>query len=117
MSNKCTAYHNTINYLGKPGVCWGTKEIEPCFCEGDMSKCDFYENLRKAAAPKITNGYRLRAMSNYELAEFLTEIMDNCFALGHFNRYECNKNCPMYNCCNNQKFDNVEDWLGQEVKE
>ena len=116
MIEKCTSYHDNINYLGKPGVCWGTKEIEPCFCEGDMRKCDFYENVRKAATPKMTNGDKLRAMSDYELAEFLAKIMTNCYVAAYF-RYDCDLDCPMYNCCNNQKSDNIEDWLGQEVEE
>lgn len=27
----------------------GTKEVEPCSCGGDKSKCDFYPEKRKAA--------------------------------------------------------------------
>ena len=31
------------------GVCLGTKEIDRCGCDGDESKCDFYQEKRKAA--------------------------------------------------------------------
>ena len=31
------------------GVCFGTKEVDHCSCDGDLSKCDFYENARRAA--------------------------------------------------------------------
>ena len=29
------------------GVCFGTKEVDYCSCDGDRSKCDFYENVRQ----------------------------------------------------------------------
>lgn len=44
---KCDCYHADKNYLGRIGVCWGTKEMEPCSCGGDKSKCDFYPELRE----------------------------------------------------------------------
>ena len=43
----CKCYHAERNFLGKTGVCWGTKECEACSCDGDESRCDFYEDLRK----------------------------------------------------------------------
>lgn len=38
----CECYHDDINFIGERGVCWGTKEKEPCRCGGDETKCDFY---------------------------------------------------------------------------
>ena len=35
------------------GVCLGTKEVDHCSCDGDLSKCDFYENARLAAQRSI----------------------------------------------------------------
>ena len=35
----CDAYKNG-RYLG-------TKEVDPCNCDGDKVKCSFYENVRK----------------------------------------------------------------------
>ncbi|MBO7731592.1 MAG: DUF551 domain-containing protein [Methanobrevibacter sp.] len=51
----CKCYHAERNFLGKIGVCWGTKECEACLCGGDESKCDFYEYKRKNATPNTTN--------------------------------------------------------------
>ena len=31
----------------------GTKEVDYCSCDGDRSKCDFYENVRLAAQRSI----------------------------------------------------------------
>lgn len=31
------------------GACFGTKDVDYCSCDGDRSKCDFYENVRKEA--------------------------------------------------------------------
>ena len=38
----CKSYHAEKNFLGKVGVCYGTKEKEPCSCKGDKNKCDYY---------------------------------------------------------------------------
>lgn len=42
--HKCSGYIHSY-YDGKPH-CLGTKEIEECSCDGDMRKCDFYEELK-----------------------------------------------------------------------
>lgn len=100
----CSCYHNDINFIGERGVCWGTKEKEPCRCGGDETKCDFYpkraaivlskdkafefkldgetsqiqviKNMKKyglaVMSPK-TNADRIRAMSDDELARFITD--------------------------------------------
>lgn len=118
MSNKCTAYHDDINFLGKPGICWGTKEMESCSCGGDKRKCDFYDYVRQEATPKMTNGDVIRSKSDYDLADFLAAILDNCYHLGTTHPMRnCNKDCPMYNCCNNTKLNNIEEWLNQEVED
>ena len=31
------------------GLCFGTKEIEHCSCNGDETKCDFYPKVRQKA--------------------------------------------------------------------
>lgn len=64
----CKCYHAERNFLGKIGVCWGTKECEACSCGGDESKCDFYEDKRKKVIPKTTNADRVRSMTDEELA-------------------------------------------------
>lgn len=37
----CDAYHD--------GFCWGTKEIDPCSCDGDRTKCSFYPDVLEKA--------------------------------------------------------------------
>ena len=41
----CDSY---TTYSGE-SRCLGTKEVEPCSCGGDESKCDFYPEKRKVA--------------------------------------------------------------------
>jgi hypothetical protein len=43
----CLCYHDEQNFLHERGVCYGTKEKEPCFCGGNPAKCDFYEEVRE----------------------------------------------------------------------
>lgn len=59
----------------------------------------------------MTNADKIRQMSDEELADFLTAIMDCCGSGA------CGTYCPMWNCCNDQPSDNVEDWLKQEVSD
>ena len=63
--DKCNCFHveNRNRYTYHPitgcqivhnievGVCWGTKEIEECFCGGDAAKCDFYQQKRSSVQP------------------------------------------------------------------
>ena len=39
-SGVCDCWHIS-KYTNKP-ECWGTKERDLCWCNGDKSKCDFY---------------------------------------------------------------------------
>ena len=68
MGDKCKSYHTqdvtkfTYNrftgdcdgsYTVQEGRCWGTKECEPCNCDGNRYKCDFYPEVReKGNEPK-----------------------------------------------------------------
>ena len=61
--NSCGCYHKQRKrrytfdmFTGQPighsvdvGVCWGTKERDECSCGGDMSKCNFYKEVRQKA--------------------------------------------------------------------
>lgn len=48
---KCDCYYEYPDgykgMYGNRGVCYGTKECDPCSCGGDKSKCDFYPERRK----------------------------------------------------------------------
>lgn len=60
---KCTSYHTKQDrkytyhpITGRPighnievGVCFGTREVDQCSCEGDMARCDFYPEVRERA--------------------------------------------------------------------
>ena len=43
---KCDCYHDDMTCIGTHGVCWGTREKDPCYCEGNPKKCTFYPELR-----------------------------------------------------------------------
>ena len=57
----------------------------------------------------MTNGDKIRAMSDEELADFLGGIADNC------NYITCD-NCPMYDACVDVPI-SMQKWLKQEVNE
>lgn len=99
----CKCYHTERNFLGKIGVCLGTKECEACSCGGDERKCDFYDYVRKRATPKTTNADRVRAMTDEELAQLLRD-------------YECNR-CDWCGLCDEEDKCEKEilDWLKQEA--
>lgn len=69
MGNKCDCYRieskrkYTYNPINREldrhditvGVCWETKEIDECRCEGDRTKCDFYPEVREKALSEQEN--------------------------------------------------------------
>lgn len=71
--NICSCYHDEQNFLHERGVCYGTKEKEPCSCGGNPVKCDFYEGVREKYIYR-TNADRIRAMNDEELADKFEEI-------------------------------------------
>lgn len=80
----CKCYHAERNFIGKIGVCWGTKECEACSCGGDEAKCDFYDYVRERAkilSQKPTNADRLRAMTDEELAEWINDVTTNALSV------------------------------------
>ena len=64
---KCTSYHKKQErrytyhpITGQPigrdvevGVCFGTKEVDQCSCDGDERRCDFYPEVRQRAMQKM----------------------------------------------------------------
>lgn len=69
----CLCYHDEQNFLHERGVCYGTKEKEPCSCGGNPVKCDFYEEVREKYIHR-TNADRIRTMTDEELAYFMANI-------------------------------------------
>lgn len=91
-------------------VCYGTKEIDPCSCNGDKSKCDFYPEVRKKAKP-MTNGDRIRAMSDEEFAEFCFKTHGLCELCI---RKKDMRNCDMW--YDQKCVDEIVAWLKQPVE-
>lgn len=99
----CRCYHAERNFIGKIGVCWGTKECEPCSCGGDESRCDFYDYVRDRASKPQSNGDRIRASTDEELAWAYAYRLASCYGCEASTMEECAK-CTM-------------DWLRQETEE
>lgn len=60
----------------------------------------------------VTNGDKIRSMSDYDLADWIAEILTYHGALyTQRDRFECDQECPLYKCCNDQPTDNIEGWL------
>lgn len=58
----------------------------------------------------MTNGDRIRQMTDEELAEFLNSIVLHC------RQESCSATCSMWECCSSIS-DYQEEWLKQEVKD
>ena len=81
------------------------------------------KSLERCARVKkpMTNGDFIRAMSDYDLADWIAQIL---MYHGSFSRRpltiddnDCPHECPLYKCCNDQPSDNIEDWLKAPVEE
>lgn len=111
---KCKCYTDTKNYIGKRGICEGTKEREPCSCEGNESRCDFYEYKRAGATstPVVTHYDMIMKMSIEDLADYLVvrSIADLNTALKAYN-----VNAPLYSK-QPEHVAQMLKWLKQEVQ-
>lgn len=83
----------------------------------DPEICEEYTPVR-------TNADRIRAMSDEEMAEFIRSIlvyhMQFTFAFLRKGKGECDKECPLFKCCNSKSGYSgfsVEEWLKQEAGE
>lgn len=68
----------------------------------DAWRCDLFEPTTQ------TNGDRIRRMSDYEMADWIADILNHCD--NKTPEEECLESCPLYACCN-LPFDNIENWL------
>lgn len=103
----CSCYRDRENWLHERGVCYGTKECEPCSCGGDESKCDFYPEKRKTKPQ--TNADRIRSMTDEDLASLLS-VSDCCDCV-----------LDLFNACPKDESGDchaaILDWLKKEVTE
>ena len=56
----------------------------------------------------ITNGDKIRSMSDYDLADWIADILNHCD--NKKPEDECLDSCPLYPCCN-LPFGSIEGWL------
>lgn len=64
----CDAYKN--------GRCLGTKEVDPCNCDGDKVKCSFYENVRKQGR-ELEKTYESNRIKNAIASYYLDHMNDD----------------------------------------
>lgn len=58
----------------------------------------------------MTNYEKIIGMNPYDMADWIATILTYCQNSVNY----CSKSCPLYNCCNDQDSDNIEDWLNAE---
>lgn len=63
---------------------------------------------------KPTNGDVMRGMTDYDLANWIAEILTYHGAFSSYQDWDFERKCigcPLEKCCNDQPSDNIEDWL------
>ena len=70
--------------------------------------CGDYDDMQTFNQQPKTNGDRIRAMTNAELAKFLGDIADCC-------SINFCKDCPMYGACVDVPI-SMQKWLNMEVQ-
>ena len=55
------------------GVCLGTKEVDYCSCGGDLSKCDFYKNVRQEARAEASGSDATTQRALKEIEDLIGE--------------------------------------------
>jgi hypothetical protein len=106
----CLCYHDEQNFLHERGVCYGTKEKEPCSCGGNPVKCDFYEEVREKYIHR-TNYDCLISKTPEELAEWVDRIRMYCA------NDLCGRGCPLEEICYSRADAPTKtlDWLKEEA--
>jgi len=94
--SKCSCYHartivtydDILRGIKQPvkvgdieGVCYGTKEMDECFCNGDPLKCTFYPEKRAQAEKELTKNeleeqilHKIR--HDYELVKLFNKYIE-----------------------------------------
>ena len=84
-------------------------------------KVSFIPVITNADPKPMSNGDKIRAKSDYDLADWIAQVL---MYHGSFSSRpltiddnECPHECPLYKCCNDQPSDNIEDWLKAPVED
>ena len=65
-----------------------------------------------------SNADRIRSMTDEELAEWIAKVLTyHTKNVANSWADVCDPQCPLYKCCNDQPYDNIEDWLKATVEE
>lgn len=91
----------------------------------DCRKCAKYEECAVDedcglfVEKPMTHGDEIRSLSDYDLADWIAQILTyhSAYVTRAIYEYECPHECPLYKCCNDQPSDNIEDWLKSPVEE
>ena len=87
-------------------------------CQGfiDM-RGEFHQNKEEPFMPPMTNAYRIRSMSDEELAVFLDDL--TCLCVDCNDHDGVNENCPIYKqgCGRYCEPKDLMDWLQQPAEE
>lgn len=88
----------------------------PCTDDGKKMRvsCPRFD-ARPTSVPVVTNYDRIVSKTPEELADWIAVILTYHGAIFSRSMWDCDKDCPLYKCCNDQPSDNIEDWLRQEV--
>ena len=102
---KCSSYHEDIGagFGMVKARCYGTKECEQCWCEGDESQCDFYpEKRNKARTEETLNTAEMWLKAQNDGKEYIEA--DGLAS------YSLDKGFEMINCNVDNVID-LSDWL------
>lgn len=77
----CESYHHKVNLFDGDyvGECWGTKECEPTYCQGNPIKCQFYPEIAEQAKREIEqqeNSFAKKQTQSYFTQEEIIEIVN-----------------------------------------
>ena len=79
MTCECWDFDGTNNRGDAIYRCNGTRERELCFCKGDKSKCDFYENVKKEGELEKKQKEIVKIDNKpFNMMEGLYKIIDRC---------------------------------------
>lgn len=73
--------------------------------------CNRSTGFHKWEPKPMTNGDVFRSMNNYDLADWIAKVLMYHGLVERHPYLNCDKNCPLYKCCNDQPTDNIEGWL------
>ena len=99
---------------------------------GTLGCCDTISNIWKyncddgmnRYANKVRRHYdEIVSMSPYDMADWIASILTFHGALyrnlysDNGNPWDCDPECPLFKCCNDQPTDSIEGWLERPVEE